>query len=329
MKSPILASIDGLTDLGTRSGIDVRPTLLRVLTDLYVQKPTHTPDEDRHYTELALRLIEAVDVTTRAAVAERLATHRAPPAKVVTRLARDLPEVAAPLQRLRASSQEHVADEQASAIASGEALSPAIDAVLDLAVTHDGTGVAQELNELFLGANADERRLILLNLEVLTPLPPGHVPVSRDPHACQRLEAAALARDIEQFAQHLARSLHIARAQALSIARDELGEPVVVAAKVLKMQADMLQRILLFLNPSVGQSVARVHALATLYDEMTLPAAEQLLAIWQAMQPPERPAAGYRPQLWDDEARRRARETSTAQRAIPHGSDAAGRRTAS
>ncbi|HYP10212.1 MAG TPA: DUF2336 domain-containing protein, partial [Xanthobacteraceae bacterium] len=34
----------------------MRPTLLRVLTELYVQRPTHTADEEHHYTELALRL---------------------------------------------------------------------------------------------------------------------------------------------------------------------------------------------------------------------------------------------------------------------------------
>ena len=65
MESTILSSLDNLTHLGLRSGVDMRPTLLRVLTDLYVQKLTHTPEEERHYTELALRLLDAVDVATR------------------------------------------------------------------------------------------------------------------------------------------------------------------------------------------------------------------------------------------------------------------------
>jgi len=34
---------------------------VRVLTDLYVQKPTHTSEEERQYTELVLRLIDSVD----------------------------------------------------------------------------------------------------------------------------------------------------------------------------------------------------------------------------------------------------------------------------
>src|SRR5579863_6195946 len=98
MESTGLSSLATLTHLALRRGVDMRPTLLRVLTDLYVQKLTHTPDEERHYTELALRLLDAVDVTTRAAAAVRLARHLSPPPRVIQQLAADLPEVAAPVR---------------------------------------------------------------------------------------------------------------------------------------------------------------------------------------------------------------------------------------
>jgi len=88
MKTPTLSSLNGLADIGLRSGVDMRPTLIRVLTDLYVQKLTHTADEERHYTELALRLINSTDVPARAAVAERLAPYPAAPRAVILRLAR-------------------------------------------------------------------------------------------------------------------------------------------------------------------------------------------------------------------------------------------------
>ena len=68
------ASLEGLLDHGQRDGFDIRPTLLRVLTDLYLQKPTHPADDERYYTELALRLINSTDIPARAAVAERLAS---------------------------------------------------------------------------------------------------------------------------------------------------------------------------------------------------------------------------------------------------------------
>src|ERR1051326_429476 len=96
---PGTPNLDGLDDLARLRGVDTRPTLARVLTDLYVQKPAHTLDEETHYTELVLRLLEAVDVTTRAVVAHKLATYAAAPRAVVLRLARDVIDVADPVLR--------------------------------------------------------------------------------------------------------------------------------------------------------------------------------------------------------------------------------------
>src|SRR5579863_6676649 len=98
MKTPSLSSLNGLADIGLRSGVDMRPTLIRVLTDLYVQKLKHTEDEERHYTELALRLLDAVDAATRATIATRLARHLSPPLRVAQYLVNDLPDIAAPLR---------------------------------------------------------------------------------------------------------------------------------------------------------------------------------------------------------------------------------------
>jgi hypothetical protein len=76
MKPPAaFAGLEDMLDLGHGGGIDMRPTLLRVLTDLYLQRPTHTPEDERYYTELALRLIDATDTSQRAALAARLATY--------------------------------------------------------------------------------------------------------------------------------------------------------------------------------------------------------------------------------------------------------------
>src|SRR4051794_11439554 len=95
--SSAFPGLEDLVDLGSDTEIDMRPTLLRVLTDLYLQRPTHTPEDERYYTELALRLIDAADLGTRAALAARLATYAAAPPQVLLRLARDQIEVAAPI----------------------------------------------------------------------------------------------------------------------------------------------------------------------------------------------------------------------------------------
>jgi len=339
MKTPSLSSLDGLTDVGFRGGVDMRPTLLRVLTDLYVQKLTHTPDEERHYTELALRLLEAVDVPTRAAVAVRLARHLSPPARVIQFLAGDLPDVAAALRTQPVSHPSRAANEAAenqSDTPVAEDLTP--DHTLDQ--TNDDTGletetaadaspiigadVASELNELFFGANSNERRLILLNLDVVASVPAERVAVLGDRDVGPRLETTALARNHEGFAQHLARALHISREQAHRIIRDELGEPIVVAAKALSIPRDVLYRILLFVNTAVGHSVERVHALAELYDGLSSQAAEDMVAIWQALHNDKHTATRHQPALWNDETRARARpDVATAQRtsAVPRRSE--------
>src|SRR4030081_1933173 len=89
------AGLEGLLDLGHGDGIDMRPTLLRVLTDLYLQRRTPTPEDERYYTELALPLIEATDVGQRAERAARLARYPCAPRELLLRLAHDAIEVAA------------------------------------------------------------------------------------------------------------------------------------------------------------------------------------------------------------------------------------------
>jgi hypothetical protein len=174
---------------------------------------------------------------------------------------------------------------------------------------------ANELNELFFAAPANERRLILLNLDVVAPAPEKPGGVSLDPAVAQRLETTALARNREDFTRHLAAALRVSREQAQRIARDDLGEPIVVAAKALGIPREVFYRILMFLNPVVGHSVERVHALAELFDEMTLQAAEDMVAVWQALHGSERAAAKHHPLLWNDEGRPRQRPPTPAQRA--------------
>jgi hypothetical protein len=97
VKPWICPSFDGLLDLAQRDGVDIRPTLLRVLTDSYITHDRHTPGEERQYTELAMRLIDESDVATRAAVARRLAPYPEAPKVIILQLARDLLDVARPI----------------------------------------------------------------------------------------------------------------------------------------------------------------------------------------------------------------------------------------
>src|ERR1700724_3886792 len=83
---PLLPGLDGLMTLSRREGVDIRPTLLRVLTDLYVQASKHSTDEERQFVELTSRLIDQVDDATRAAVRARLAIYPGTPVEVLRTL---------------------------------------------------------------------------------------------------------------------------------------------------------------------------------------------------------------------------------------------------
>jgi hypothetical protein len=109
--------------------------------------------------------------------------------------------------------------------------------------------------------------------------------------------------------------LFIPREQARRITRDDMGEPVIVAAKTLRMPREVVYRVLMFLNPAVGHSVERVHALAALYDEISAPAAAGMLSVWQALQPSQRQTGKHQPLAYDDETRRRARPSMRTRRA--------------
>jgi uncharacterized protein (DUF2336 family) len=277
-KPPNYPPLDSLVDLACRDGVDIRPTLLRVATDLYVQKPAHSAAEETQYVELALGLIEAVDAPTRAVVAARLSTYPAAPVAVLATLGGPVPQAGAPaLPKVTARPRN-------------------------------------DLVELFFAADSEERRLILTNLDA-TADTPAHYRVSASNEVIRRLENAALQRNPGEFSRMLERALGIGRELAERITRDPSGEPIVVAARALGMTGPVLQRVLLFLNPAVGQSVERVYDLARLYDDLTLAAAERMLAIWrqpEARSPPK-PQPAHAPLHWNDE-RRDARSLATPAR---------------
>jgi hypothetical protein len=154
-----------------------------------------------------------------------------------------------------------------------------------------------ELSELFYAAGPVERRLILINLEY-APITPAQPLASMIRAHTWRLEAAALQHNTEAVIHELERTLGISRAQARRVIADESGEPIVVAAKALGLPADVLQRVLLFMNPRIGQSVDRVFQLAELYGETSVDAARRLVAIWRAADKSQGPRTGHEPVSW-------------------------------
>jgi len=260
-KSSGYPPLDNLVDLACRDGVEIRPVLLRVLTDLFVQKPSHSAEEEAQYVELALRLIDASDAETRSAVATRLSTYANAPVAVLRRL-------------IELAAAANVGGEPAS--------NPA---------------ARRDLVEEFFAASAEERRLILTNLEVVGQTVPRRAPPASS-EVIRRLESAALQRNPGEFARMLERGLGISRSIAERVTRDDSGEPLLVAAKALGMPAPVVQRVLMFLNPSIGQSVRRVFELSQLYEDMQPTAAERMVTIWKETSVTQR--VSHAPVYWDD-----------------------------
>lgn len=297
MTKSLIPGFDGLMNLSRREGVDVRPTLLRVLTDLYVQTSSHSEDEKRQFVELATRLIDQVDDATRAAVKARLAIYPHTPIPVLQKLGLVAAEESRRVPLARAIA------------APAEAPAPArvkTDAELRMAsnIAMQPTDAA-EIHDMFLRAGPSERALILHNL-AQTPLKAApRIPTVRARRAIQILEMAAIAGDVENFTLELGDSLILPSRIAAQIVDDAGGEPLAVAARALDMPSPNFQRILLFFKPEIGTSVTNVYRLARLYDRLGERSALVMLAAWRGSTLAIT-RAKYQPGLHDGE-RQRAR----------------------
>ncbi|MGL3110841.1 DUF2336 domain-containing protein [Bradyrhizobium sp. BR 1432] len=273
MTKSLFPGFDGLMTLSRREGVDIRPTLLRVLTDLYVQTRVHSDDEQRQFVELATRLIDQVDDATRAAVKARLAVYPTTPVPILQKLGLVAAQEGrrVPLAReIPTSPPTHAPartpTEAEQRLASNMAMQPKD---------------AAEIHDMFFRAGTSERALILHNL-AQTPLKAApRIPTVRAKRAIQILEMAAIAGDIENFTFELGDSLILPSRVAAQIVDDAGGEALAVAARALEMPSPVFQRILLFFKPEIGTSVNDVYRLSRLYDRLGEHSALVMLAAWR------------------------------------------------
>lgn len=310
---PMFHGFDGLMTLSRREGVDIRPTLLRVLTDLYVQTSDHTLDEERQFAELATRLIDEVDDATRAAVRARLAIYPNTPREIAWKLQLRHTTDSRPVLR----DDEHILDDTLEIdptadfeiVSESEApMAPAMPAPTMSMQPDD----AAKLIEMFLAADKSHRAQMLYGLTDMPLKPSTPVDPRRAARAVTALEQAALAADSAGFAAELADALILTSRVAAQIVNESGGEPLACALKALGMPGESYQRVLLFLNPSLGASVMDVYRLARLYEVIELRTALIMLAAWRGSALAAT-RAKYRPALYDDE-RQRVRSTSAPSR---------------
>jgi uncharacterized protein (DUF2336 family) len=310
--APLFPSFDGLLNLSKHEGVDIRPTLLRVLTDLYVQAPKHTDGERRQFAELASRLIDEVDAATRASVRARLAICDDTPPEIAIKLG---------IER-RASMPPAAVDPGPTApLAGPEPTTARSEKILTPRLAMRPADAA-EIERMFSVANALERARILQNLGE-SPLAPAVRPgPRRSARAIETLEMAAYATDIGSFAIELSNVLLLPAKAAERVVDDPGGEAVACACKAIGMPDDVYQRVLLLLRPEVGASVMDVFRLARLYSVLSEHAALIMVSVWRGATVAQTQAR-YRPSLYDDE-RSRARppglstaSPAVARRALP------------
>ena len=293
--------------LSRREGVDIRPTLLRVLTDLYVQASAHSSDEQRQFVELTSRLIEEVDDATRAAVRARLAIYPGTPVEVLTKLG---------LKPSHPDQRVPLADEIQSPPSAVPPAKAPTEAQLRMASNLPmRPNDAAEINDMFLAASASERALILHNLDQTPLKASARIPAARAARAVEILEMAAFAEDAENFALELGEALILPARIATQVVNDPGGEPLACAARALDMPGPVFQRVLLFLNPEFGSSVHHVYRLSRLYDRLSERSALIMLAAWRGSTMAVA-RAKYRPALYDDE-RHRARAAPAQTRSAP------------
>jgi Uncharacterised protein conserved in bacteria (DUF2336) len=298
---PLFPGFDGLMTLSRREGVDIRPTLLRVLTDLYVQASAHSADEARQFVELTSRLIDEVDDTTRAAVRARLAIYPATPVEVMRKLGlkpaqadQVVPlafEIPSPAPEPLPAPVRHSSEAQMR-MSSNLAMQP-----------QD----AAQVCDMFFRASASERASILHGLAD-TPLKASpRIPEGRAVRAIEALQMAAWIADVDNFTLELGETLILPARVAAQVVNDASGEPLACAMKALGMPGPIFGHVLLFLKFEIGSSVNTVYRLSRLYDRLSERSALVMLAAWRGSTMAVT-RAKYRPALHDDE-RQRARAT--------------------
>ncbi len=305
MSSPRLPSVQRLIGLARSNGVDVRPTLLRVIVDQFVAETHHPAAEVTRFAELVVNLLPRADASDRAIVAEKLASHPQTPAAVARALVQDEATVARPiLIRSRALSDDDlflavrsgdpdkalaVAEREDIGLAALVALEdmddPAIRAALAARIGRSlPAPVARkpkpaDLGQRFLAAATAQRETMLADLALAgEAMPPGLGPKS----AGLDLETAALSRREGALTEALVRTFLFDARTADAIATDQGGEPLVVCARALDLGREATTRMLLFAHEAIGTSVDRIYALSALYQAIPRAAAVALVRSWQA-----------------------------------------------
>jgi hypothetical protein len=253
-----------------------------------VERPTHTPQEQQQYAELALRLIGKVDHATRTAAAGILRRHPDAPAEILERLGgRPTPSHADEAQPM-GEAPAPAALEGASGTAASSAV-PLNAPVVPMAAQRMLAPSA--FGEAFFASPAAERRRLLTLIPADANDQDAAIAPEGSEHSYGALDVAAMQGRIGEFTREFERLLAMPKSLCERILNDRSGEPMVIVAKAAGMPISVLQRILLLVNPAVSHSVQRVYDLTDIYHGLDRGVAQTLVALWRAEAKPNGQAA--------------------------------------
>jgi Uncharacterised protein conserved in bacteria (DUF2336) len=277
------SSSDSLIELDDRPGADTTARLLLALTALYVQRPTHTAEEQQQYVELALRLIDKVEAATRTAVARILQRHPDAPAEVVKRLGDgQSSRVGEPEGEPHSTQDQHCARDQHfdSNPQSADRRCASTPAPSDAPAVRQSAPLSPEFGEAFFAASPAERHRLLSLIARGYGDDVQAVPDDSE-LGDGTVDAAASPGQIGEFANEFGQLIDIPTSLWERILNDPSGEPMVVAARATGMPIVILQRILLLVSTSASYSVQRVYDLTDLYHGLDVRSARNILAQWR------------------------------------------------
>jgi uncharacterized protein (DUF2336 family) len=144
-----------------------------------------------------------------------------------------------------------------------------------------------DLTDLFLDLDDKGRRRVVQALEILAlrefaakkPMPRTPTP---DPAKVQELARAALSRDVDLVAGHLAELLRLDHATAARLLVDKTGEPLAIALRAAGLDGPTAVRVILFSGGEDVRNYFEVKRLVDLYETVSLRAAMLLVGRWRA-----------------------------------------------
>jgi hypothetical protein len=310
--SDALPDLSGFLDVSRIEQLDLKPVVLRVQTDLYLQAPRYDRAMRETFSALACGLIPIVDEETARLVAAKLGAHPEAPRPVLEALAArggavraalgrvadaipHRPSLTASLASLPGLRREALEDlsrdgrpevdlalaENRDIVLHGAALNRLVDRArsasgLARALLARSDAAPADLAPLYLHADPTRREAIARAVEAtaaLRPCPP--VPRSLG----STLTALAAERDVPAFVATLAESLGLPADFVTAVAEpDARYDLLALAIRAAGLHEEEAVTVFLTLNEGVARSTDRVFALVALFRALSRPVARDLLA---------------------------------------------------